>query len=678
MSDLVTHGATAAQCATRDASGTLGSLDYLAQLEAVSTHYRYYWNELGQLRAAERYEDGSQKIAMAYRYDAGGNRVIREKSDVVGGELDNIRQDLYLGGYERRQVQLQDELSNPVSINDPSGVLFADVDGTRLVKYASGARIQWKSTGSPVDPSGTPQIFLTFANHLGSTSAVTDYANGNLVEWKTSYAYGADESGWKNSDPAYDNADEPYGFTGKEEDVDIGLHYFGARYYSSYTARWLGPDPPVVHGGGMSNHFAYGGDSPYIYVDPDGNFIQAIIGAIVGAVVGAVSAAVNGGDWKAILAGAVVGAVVGAVTGGVGEAVAAEAGTAAGVIAGAATSAACNMATTAAYGGSGKQILISGAVSFGTGLVSGALGSAIGTMGNEAGQAIAGYASSLAVSYAATGLTGGLNEDTWDDVLLSSSISYWGSYAGNAVGEEIESAGAGEKGNREICPDVEPGQSRAIDHDDPLLHEKISTITYSGEDVGLKGADVHQLSKSAWRNSFKSTENGDQMIREISIDLFRSKDGGLDAVVSAGPWLSRNAEWTPSNGNPLAEQYIDQGRTHIASLHTHPGGAPLPTPSDATMAYTHDIGRSSVSRQIDEMMPIYRGDNENLLPKTSGVRHFIIQGAHPSSPQRFGVPYGGVRLHEYIGRYFEVFGNNDTWKTYQSKEQIPKGYHSDW
>jgi hypothetical protein len=61
----------------------------------VSAHYRYYWNELGQLRAAERYEDGSQKIAMAYRYDAGGNRVIREKSDVVGGELDNVRQDLY-------------------------------------------------------------------------------------------------------------------------------------------------------------------------------------------------------------------------------------------------------------------------------------------------------------------------------------------------------------------------------------------------------------------------------------------------------------------------------------------------------------------------------------------------------------------------------------------------------
>jgi hypothetical protein len=72
----------------------------------------------------------------------------------------------------------------------------------------SNARIQWKSTGSPIDPAATPQIFLTLTNHLGSTSAVVDYLTGALVEWKTNYAYGADESGWKNADPIYDNGDE--------------------------------------------------------------------------------------------------------------------------------------------------------------------------------------------------------------------------------------------------------------------------------------------------------------------------------------------------------------------------------------------------------------------------------------------------------------------------------------
>ena len=443
-------GAAAATCASRPASGTLGTLGYEPEILTTLTRFEYTWNDLGQLQAASRWENGLQKIVMTYVYDASGNRVIREKSDIPGG-LDNIRQDIYLGGYERRQVQFQNDLGQARSINSADGVEFKDVEGTRLVKYASGARMQWKSTGDPITPAvlaTTPQIFLTLANHLGSTSAVIDFLTGALVEWKTNYAYGADESGWKNPNPIYDNADEPYGFTGKEEDVEIGLHYFGARYYSSYTARWLGPDPPVVHGGGMSNHFAYGGNSPYIYVDPDGNWVQAVIGAIVGAVVGAVSAAANGGDWKAILIGAAVGAVVGALTGGAGAAASAAAGGGvagafAGAAAGAATSAACNMALSAAQGASGKQILITGAISFGSGLVSGAIGAGIGQLGSQAGQAIAGYASSLAVSYGATALSGGLNEDTWDDVLLSSSISYWAGYAGSAVGAEIEGAGGG-------------------------------------------------------------------------------------------------------------------------------------------------------------------------------------------------------------------------------------------
>ncbi|MCP4600764.1 MAG: hypothetical protein GY847_09570 [Proteobacteria bacterium] len=86
------------------------------------------------------------------------------------------------------------------------------------------------------------------------TSAVVDWSDGTLVEWRTNYAYGATESHWKNlepdGDPKYGNAYEPYGFTGKEEDEAVGLHYFGARYYSSYLGRWLSPDAPVVHGGG--------------------------------------------------------------------------------------------------------------------------------------------------------------------------------------------------------------------------------------------------------------------------------------------------------------------------------------------------------------------------------------------------------------------------------------------
>ena len=99
--------------------------------------------------------------------------------------------------------------------------LFRNVDGTRLVKYP-GLRVQWE-WNEENGAFDAPQLFLSFSNHLGSTSAVIDYSDGTLVEWKTNYAYGADESHWKNSDPKYGNAEEPYGFTGKEEDQAVGL-----------------------------------------------------------------------------------------------------------------------------------------------------------------------------------------------------------------------------------------------------------------------------------------------------------------------------------------------------------------------------------------------------------------------------------------------------------------------
>jgi RHS repeat-associated protein len=232
--------------------------------------YEYVWNALGQLVQAERLggpNGGSPELTMTYRYDASGARVVREKSDVAGG-IDQVRQDLYIsGGYEVRQVQLQDDLGNPVSVNSASleGARYEEVEGTRLVKYAFGARVQWKVEDGEdgLDLSEEPQIFLSFSNHLGSTTAVVDYGDGTLVSYRTSYAYGSDESEWKNSDPKYDNTDEPYGFTGKEEDEDVGLHYFGARYYSSYLGRWISPDPPVVHGGAIGNYYQYGGNSPY-------------------------------------------------------------------------------------------------------------------------------------------------------------------------------------------------------------------------------------------------------------------------------------------------------------------------------------------------------------------------------------------------------------------------------
>ena len=51
---------------------------------------------------------------------------------------------------------------------------------------------------------------------------------------------------------------EDYRFTGKEEDIEVGLTYFGARYLNTNLRRWISPDPLTIHGGaGDSDPYAY-------------------------------------------------------------------------------------------------------------------------------------------------------------------------------------------------------------------------------------------------------------------------------------------------------------------------------------------------------------------------------------------------------------------------------------
>ena len=52
---------------------------------------------------------------------------------------------------------------------------------------------------------------------------------------------------------------EDYRFTGKEEDVEVGLQYFGKRFYSPSFNRWASVDPLTAHlpGKGDLNGYAY-------------------------------------------------------------------------------------------------------------------------------------------------------------------------------------------------------------------------------------------------------------------------------------------------------------------------------------------------------------------------------------------------------------------------------------
>jgi RHS repeat-associated protein len=61
----------------------------------------------------------------------------------------------------------------------------------------------------------------------------------------------------------------PYLFNAKELDEETGLYYYGARYYEPRISVWYGADPMQEKYTNVSS-YAYCGNNPVRYIDPDG------------------------------------------------------------------------------------------------------------------------------------------------------------------------------------------------------------------------------------------------------------------------------------------------------------------------------------------------------------------------------------------------------------------------
>lgn len=103
-----------------------------------------------------------------------------------------------------------------------------------------------------------------------------------------------DKSGWKLGSSA--RVKTGIGFTGHYGDSENGLYYARARFYDPAEGRFLTPDPvddARRYSAPGLNVYQYGMNNPMSYWDPDGRFINVLVGAIIGSVVGTVSALVS-------------------------------------------------------------------------------------------------------------------------------------------------------------------------------------------------------------------------------------------------------------------------------------------------------------------------------------------------------------------------------------------------
>jgi len=300
------YGATEAHY---DAAGNLE--DFAVEREGTcagptgkcTQRFVYEWDEIGQLSRARRWDytdltgqplypdqpAGPASVELAYQYSQGA-RVIKTAVDTAGGAATHA---VEIFGTLRL-----DHAEYVAATND-----FERNASTETAFLPGLGRVLFDATLPSSTGSGL-HVLLNFGNHLGSSTAIVDKDSGALVEYTTYLPYGATESDYRPE--AWHSHREDYRFTGKEEDVEVGLTYFGARYYSPYMGRFVSPDPLTVHALGADlNPYAYVSGRVFNATDPNGLNADGSDGCL--------GAEQCGGSADGGVLGAVIGGFIGAI-----------------------------------------------------------------------------------------------------------------------------------------------------------------------------------------------------------------------------------------------------------------------------------------------------------------------------------------------------------------------------
>lgn len=198
------------------------------------------------------------------------------------------------------------------TVNGAVSTYIYDGEGQRVQKTAGGVTTTYvydisgelvaEYSSEPVAALCSTALCYVTADHLGSTRVVTD--NGGNVDRRYDYTPFGTEllagTGGRTTAMGYRTAPDGFGpkFTGQMWDVETGLYYYGARYYSPAQGRFTGVDPEnagAIVGDSQSwNGYAYVGNNPLNYTDPTGEGIFGTIGTIVGGFFGPWGALIGG------------------------------------------------------------------------------------------------------------------------------------------------------------------------------------------------------------------------------------------------------------------------------------------------------------------------------------------------------------------------------------------------
>ncbi len=191
----------------------------------------------------------------------------------------NTSDTYYVYDGEGQRVLNQNALGTTIYVYDAGGDLAAE-----YTTAAAGETLPVGATNS----CGTATCYLT-VDHLGSTRMVTD-SNGNVMR-RYDYLPSGEEipagMGGRTAAMKYLGLQDGFNpkFTGQMRDVESGLDYFNARYYSPAQGRFVSPDPGNAGADPANpqtwNGYAYAGNNPTSITDPSGKSFGDFLGGLI-------------------------------------------------------------------------------------------------------------------------------------------------------------------------------------------------------------------------------------------------------------------------------------------------------------------------------------------------------------------------------------------------------------
>jgi len=230
-----------------DANGNL--TEKLRLADGAQTHYTYDAEDrlIGVL---------SPKVEVAFQYDPLGRRT--EKRVIRWEDADGDS-----------TPDPAEELPPRVTryLYDGPAILATFTEtGKERARYTHGPRID-----EPLAELHRKQLTFYHADVLGSIIGLTD-AQGRSLRQYHYEAFGLPED--SRSDR------QPFRFTGREWDKEIGLYYYRARYYDPKSGRFLTPDP-VPTGRVAGDGYPYVANAPTRFTDPTGEIGWVIVPIVV-------------------------------------------------------------------------------------------------------------------------------------------------------------------------------------------------------------------------------------------------------------------------------------------------------------------------------------------------------------------------------------------------------------